>query len=385
MIILEYRLWCTTDSKWETVFLPEGDPEPILCPTDTGHTVDTNLTSVVSTTGGTAPVTADGTPFVAERELILGREAFVRVDNGSELMNIDGLAAGSPVVLWNGGGAGDTGADWTPSGAGSETAGAMHSGTNGWDTGATAQNDTTVFDNGSMIDVAGLYDQIDIWVNPQSFPPGSRLHARWRDDVDANVGDQLRIDQYAPNMDIGVYQQISIPIADFNLTGDAQKLRIRYSNKAGQHYYFDDIELVASAGGGPYTFRLEAPDALTRYHLTMAVLLLSAPTTGWTRNAFANIVGGLNRGLVMRHRKKSTSEVIWKFITKNNVQLFGQYHPQEDFAFSDDELLVGFMVKPGKASVIVTDDDVLEFVVRDKLDTIPEMRAYAHFGTEVLS
>ena len=42
------------------------------------------------------------------------------------------------------------------------------------------------------------------------------------------------------------------------------------------------------------------------------------------------------------------------------------------------------MVKPGNASVIITDDEVLEFVVRDKLDTIPEMRAYAHFGVEVL-
>jgi hypothetical protein len=331
------------------------------------------------------PRSADGTQRVAKQNLRLGREAFVRVDNGSELMNIDGLAGGAPVVLWNGGGAGDTGADWTPSGEGSETAGAMHSGTNGWDTGATAQNDTTVFDNGSMIDVAGDYDQIDIWVNPQAFPPGARLHVRWRDDVDANVGDQLRIDQYAPNMDLGVYQQISIPIGDFNLTGNAQKLRLRYSNAAGQHYFFDDIELVASDGAGPYTFRLEAPDALTKYHLTMAVLLLSAPTAGWTRNAFSNITGGLNRGLIMRHRKKSTSEVLTKFITKNNVQLFGQYHPQEDFAFADDELLVGFMVKPGNASLIVTDDDVLEFVVRDKLDTIPEMRAYAHFGVEDLT
>ena len=327
---------------------------------------------------------SDRSMVIADRELGLGREAFVRVDNGSELMNVDGLAAGGAVVLWNGGGAGDTGADWTPSGTGAETAGSMHAGTNGWDTGVAAMNDTTVFDAGSMLDIKGTYDQIDLWMNPQAFPPGSRLHIRWRDDVDANVGDQLRLDQYASNMDLDVYQQVSIPIGDFNLPGNAQKLRIRYSNAAGQHYYFDDIELVASAGGGPYTFRLEAPDAITRYHLTMGVLLISAPTAGWTRNAFANIVGGLSRGLIMRHRKKSTSEVLWKFISKNNVQLFGQYHPQESFAFADNELLVGFMVKPGNASVIITDDEVLEFVVRDKLDTIPEMRAYAHFGVEVL-
>ena len=280
---------------------------------------------------------ANGNQIFADRELTLGREAFVRTDNGSELMNIDGQAAGAPVVLWNGGGAGDTGADWNPSGNGSETAGAVHSGTNGWDTGVSSVNDTTVFDNGSMLDVKGTYDQIDIWVNPQAFPPGARLHVRWRDGANANVGDQLRIDQYAPNMDIGVYQQISIPIADFNLTGDAQKLRIRYSNAAGQHYFFDDIELVASNGAGPYRFRLEAPDALTRYHLTMGVLLISAPASGWNRNAFADIVGGLNRGLIMRHRRKSTSETLWRFVTNNNVQLLGQKHPQESLADSDNQ------------------------------------------------
>ena len=326
---------------------------------------------------------SDGTLRTAFQNLRLGREAFVRVDNGTELMNVDGRAGGTPDVLWNGGGAGDTGADWTPSGTGSETAGSMRTGTNGWDTGVAAANATTVFDNGSMIDLAGTYDQLDIWVNPQAFPPGARLHARWRDDLDANVGDQIRLDQLAPNMDLGVYQQISVPIADFNLTGNVQKLRLRYSNAAGQHYFFDDIELVASSGAGPYRFRLEAP-ASTNYHLTMAVLQVSAPASGWDRDAFANIAGGLNRGLVMRQRRKSDSEVLWNFVTKSNVQLFGQYHPQESFAFADNELLVGFMVKPGKASVVVSDDEVLEFVVRDDLRNIPEMRAYAHFGVENL-
>ena len=327
----------------------------------------------------------DGTLRTANQNLILGREPFLRTDIGTELMSIDGQAAGAPVNLWNGTGPSDTGADWTASGTGSETTGSNHSGTNGWDTGVTAQNDTTVFDNGSMIDVDGTYDQIDFWINPQAFPVGSRLHVRWRDNADANIGDQLRIDQYAVNMDLDVYQQVSIPTADFNLTGDVQKLRIRYSNAAGQHIFFDDIELVASAGGGPYRFRLAAPDADTVYHLSMGVLLISAPESGWTRDAFANIGSGLSRGLIFRHRRLSTSETLWKFVTKNNLQLFGQYHPQESFLFADSELLVGFMVKPGRAGVRITDDEVLEFVVRDDLSTISEMRAYCHFGVEDVS
>ena len=326
----------------------------------------------------------DQSLVIAERELVLGVEPFVRTDDGSELLNVNGVAVGAPVVLWNGTGVSDTGTDWTHSGIGTEQAAANHSGTNGLDTGVAALNDETVFDNGSMIDVATLYDQVDIWVNPQAFPAGSRLQVRWQDDLGANLGNQLRIDQYAPNMDTGVWQKISIPIVDFGLTGNAQKLRIRYGNTAGQHYFFDDIDLISAAAGGPYRFRIEAPDANTVYHLSMAVLMITAPDAGWTSTAFADIVGGLSQGIIMRHRRKSTGDVLWKFVTKNNQQLFGQYHPQESFVFADSKLLVGFMVKPGKAHVAITDDDVLEFVVRDDLSTIPEIRAYCHFGMEVI-
>jgi hypothetical protein len=114
----------------------------------------------------------------------------------------------------------------------------------------------------------------------------------------------------------------------------------------------------------------------------MAVVLISAPEDGWNSSSFANISDGLLRGMIMRHKRLSTGDTLWKFTTKNNIQLFGQFHPQESFAFADNKLLVGFMVKPGKASVIITDDDVLEFVVRDDLRDITEMRAFCHYGVE---
>jgi hypothetical protein len=114
----------------------------------------------------------------------------------------------------------------------------------------------------------------------------------------------------------------------------------------------------------------------------MAVILIAGFFIGWDRSAFGNIASGLLRGLVLRHRRKSTSETLWKFICRNNLQMFGQYHPQEAFTFAGGDLLVGFMVKPGKATCIITEDDVLEFVVRDDLSSISEMRAYFHYGVE---
>lgn len=327
------------------------------------------------------PRTADGTPYSANQELTLGREPFVRSDDGSTVMNVDGNGAGSPVLVWNGTGVDDTGADWTSSGTGSEDAASKHSGTNGWNTGVTAQNDYTVLNNGSLVDVDGSYDELQFWLQVKAYPPGSRFRLRWVDGSDNPVGNTVLVSDYVSGTDFDTWYLVSIPIADFNLTSDVQKLQLLYLNTSGQHFWFDDFALVASSGGGPYRFVIEAP-ADQRWHLSMAVLLLSAPVSGWVSTAFCNIPSGLAKGLVFRHRRKSTGDVLSKFVVRNNLQLFGQYHPQEDATFADDVLLWGFMVKPGKATVIITDDDVLEFVVRDDLSLISEMRAFCHYGVE---
>lgn len=331
------------------------------------------------------PRSGDGSPIVAGQQLTLGRIAFTRSDDNSEVMSVDGKASGSPVNLWNGTGVDDTGSDWTASGEGSETTASKKEGTNGWDTGATTTtNDETVFDNESMIDVNGTYDELEFWMQPKAYPTGSKFRIRFVDSSDNLVGNNVLVDNYVSNMDLDVWQKVSIPISDFNLDGNVQKLQFRYRNAVGQHFWFDDIEVTASSGGGPYKFTIEAPDANTLYHVSMATVLLMAPTSGWNSDAFGNIASGLDKGLLLRHRRKSTSEVLWRFNCRNNLQLFGQYHPQEAFAFADNEQLVGFMVKPGTASVIITDDDVLEYVVRDDLSSVTEIRAFCHYGTEVI-
>ena len=49
MIQQTYRVWCSTDSKWEFVTQDKGLAVPTVCPTNGGHTVDTNLTSIIGT------------------------------------------------------------------------------------------------------------------------------------------------------------------------------------------------------------------------------------------------------------------------------------------------------------------------------------------------
>ena len=325
---------------------------------------------------------ADGTPQVGKQNLSLFIPAFQRVDNGSENMAVDGSSAGIPTIVWNG-----ESTYWTPTGTsqGSSSSSAAHSGSDGWDTGVVAANTFTRFDRGADYDIEGNYDELSFWMQPKAYPPGSRLRVRWRNAADDWVSDGLRIEDYVTNMDLNVWQRVQIPMADFNFTGNADKLSFDYRNVANQRFWFDDIKVNTASGGGPYRFHVAAPDATVRYHLTMAVVIIAAPGTNWDPTAFANIASGLENGLLLRHRRLSNSEVLWKFNSKDNVDLFGRFHPQDDITFSNGDLLVGFMVKPGQASVVVTDDDILEWVVRDDLSTLSVVRAYAHFGKEVVS
>jgi hypothetical protein len=169
----------------------------------------------------------DGSHIVAERILRLGRDAFTRTDDNSELMSIDGRAAGAADVLWNGTGAEDTGGDWSRSGIGSESTESKKTGTNGLDTGVAALNDKSVFDYGSMFDLAGTYSTLEFWMQPKAYPVGSNFRVRWVDSNNDQVGGQCNVADYVPNMDVDVWQQVSIPIDDFNLGGNVQKLQLR--------------------------------------------------------------------------------------------------------------------------------------------------------------
>jgi len=361
-------------ADWQAAF-----PSSTLVPGE-----DTALANIVGLGATLQPRSADGTPVTASQNLTLGQLAFTRTDDGTEPMNVNGAATGTPLVLWNGTGAADTGGDWTHEAQGTETAPADRgTGTNGLDSGIRTAGQESRFSNGANTPIDGTYDTLRFWMNPQAYPTGSELRVRWKTLGGGTPGLKLDVSNYVTNMDIGVWQQVEIPIVDFNLGAtDVAKILFEYGVKGGQHFYLDDIELLNAGGGGPYTYRVAADDALSSHHVSMIVFLVSGPSAGWTSTTFANIAA-LPNGLILRQRRLSDGEVLWSFNSKDNVELFGRYHPQDDIEFADGTLLVGFMVKPGKASIVITDDDVLEFVVRDDLSALSASRAFAHFGTEV--
>lgn len=311
---------------------------------------------------------------VIQTEYRLGQASFLRTVDGIAAMNVNGSSSGTPTMIWDG-----EGSYWTPGDQGSAETYAAKTGSYGWDSSPTSLGQDTKFDHGDNFDVTA-FDTLEFWMQPKAYPSGSDLQVLWRTSGGANPGNVLSVEDYVTNMDLDVWQHVVIPIEDFELGADVDKVLFKYASKGGQQFWYDDIKLNTAAGGGPYIYRVAPEDPAVAYYLTMAVVLLSAPSSEWDHDSFANIANGIDNGLLLRHRRLSTAEVLWAINSKDNADLFGRYHPQDEIVFADNVTLFGFMIKPGKASIVVTSDDVLEFVVRDNLSSIFQARAFAHYG-----
>jgi hypothetical protein len=320
----------------------------------------------------------DGTALVGKQKLGLGRKAFARIDDATENLNVDGRTAGSEDLVWDG----DTTA-WTLSGYGSATTEAVYEGTYGLDSGVVGNNTQSVFDYGDEVDVTG-YGSLSFWLQPKYFPPQAKLRALWRDGSNGLVGSIVDIGNYVTNMDLNVWQHVEIPIADFNLTANVQRLWLYYY-KGPQRQWIDNIKLKISEGGGPFTFRVSSPIGYV-YHVERIILVISAGDTGWAGSAFANITGGLQNGLLVKYHKiGDTPETYWTLNSRDNVELFGQYEAFNSAVFDNSEQVISFFIKPELSSVILVDDDeVLDIIVRDDLSSLAHVRAFLHFGTEVI-
>jgi hypothetical protein len=328
--------------------------------------------------------TADGTRIISLPQWALGQKPLTRTDNGSEQLNIDGTLSGTPTNVWDGTGAGDTGTDWTRSGEGSESTGAAYEGTNGLDSGVTSENDEMVFNKGSEIDVDGTYNTLQFWLQPKAYPTNSRLRVLWRNGSDALVGNGVLVHNYTSNMDLDVWQLVSIPIADFNLDADVQKLVFRCGNTSGQRYYLDTIEVLA-IGAGPYRFQVAAPDQATVYNVKEVILSLAEENGTWLVGDFSSISGGLANGLILRQRQLSTSDVLWSINMRDNLELFGRLDVRSDVEYGTGVHQFKLALVPHPAVVQVTNDKVIEAVVRDDLTSINGLRAFIQYGEEVIT
>lgn len=301
------------------------------------------------------------------------KRVFADPITGAESMKVDGSASTLDEAIWDG-----EGSYWADPSVGSKTTGSKRTGTYGWDSGTTSQGDKVKFTRSSSFQPSS--DSIEGWINLQALPATVVIQARW-ELSNSGKGNGVDLMDYLPSQDLGVWQHFSIPIADFNLdTESVDEFRLRTLNDDGADYWLDDLKLVSGSGGK--VFRMAAV-GIGRWITESITLVLVAADTGWDSDAFCDIAGGLANGLQLRHRDLAAGENFWKLICTKNIELFGQFEPVIDTAYNDNTRQISFVLKPGSATVKVTANDVLEFLVKDDLTSLVNVRAFAHVGIEV--
>jgi hypothetical protein len=298
------------------------------------------------------------------------KRVFADPTTGAESMKVDGSVDNLDEAVWDG-----ESSFWADPTIGTKTAGAARTGSFGWDSGATSQNDEVKFTRSTPFQPSS--DSIEGWINLQALPASVVIQGRW-ELANSAKGNGIDLMDYLSSQDLGVWQHWSIPIADFNLPAEnVDEFRFRTLNAAGADYYLDDIRLVS--GNGNKTFRMAAV-GVGEWLLEAVTLILVAADTGWNSNAFCNIAGGLAGGLQLRHRDLAGGVNFWKLVATKNIELFGQFDPVVDTSYNDSTRQVSFVLRPGNASVLVTANDVLEFLVKDDLTSLVNARAFAHVG-----
>jgi hypothetical protein len=323
----------------------------------------------------------DGSQVIAARALNLKQTVFVR-DDGVALMNVDGSISGSATIIWNGTGSLDTGGDWTHSQKGVETSGSAYTGSNGLDSGVVLKNDVSRFDGGADQDIAGSYSTLTFWMMPKAYPAGSKLRVRWATAAGGSHGNRLDVENYTSNMDLDVWQKVTIPISDFGLTTAVDKINFRYGIKDGQHFYFDDIKLWQTGSQNFKTYHTTVSGNV-RWHVGHLHLVITAPDAGWNSTGFAN-GSTLENGLLIRCINTGSGETYWNINIKDNVELFGHTHVANDISFADGERTFSLVAEPSPASVVLSGSTRLEMIVRDDISNITAMRGFAHMGVEEL-
>lgn len=69
MDLFKYRVWCETESGWVTAWAPE---QPIVCPNNSGHTIDSNKTTITQKKKDVGPQDISGKSRVQQTSRKLG-------------------------------------------------------------------------------------------------------------------------------------------------------------------------------------------------------------------------------------------------------------------------------------------------------------------------
>ena len=136
--------------------------------------------------------------------------------------------------------------------------------------------------------------------------------------------------------------------------------------------------MTVDGSGGDVTFRVAAP-ANTLWVADTIVLMIQ-DNTGWNSGDFVGRAA-LANGLRIRLRDLNGATNLWGWNLKDNTDLMEKLPLRTITDFANGQTVAIWELKASDdMGFHVTDNEVLEFLVRDDLTSLTKMRAHVHYG-----
>jgi len=315
-------------------------------------------------------------------------KAFTNLDNGSN-MAVAVTFGGTPENVYDG----NDNTYWTGSNiagtAFADSTTQAHTGSNSLRCNAGSTGDTFQMDKGSNLTVSA-YEVVSfqIYVNRRWTVGEVILFYGWDTGLGALVGTQVDLANYCDETSYGVWQAVTIPLADLGLAGgtiDAFRIEIGTTISTAPDFFIDVLQVQESGAGVRY--RVD-PTGGTNYfakelRITLADNVASTVASGTVPGlAYDAFLGAaLTKGLIFRRYVDGVAVTTVPF------------HKLSDFLAAGFE--VSTAVSDGTNTCIVLSAkfaeeipmralDYMELEVNDDLSVLLEMRAFLRGSEETL-
>ena len=190
----------------------------------------------------------------------------------------------------------------------------------------------------------------------------------------APTGIELSIKNYMDTATLNTWQQVDIPMSDFQLTAtqidDLQIRTVDIGRGSPPNYYLDDIQLISStAGTGVYDFRWDVPYG-TEYCLTG--LRFTARTSGKTNLDSSEFFGltSLTNGIELVYR--NDEEVFAALDAREIFDMlsWGDVETHVEGSTNNVTIVVEFRIPLGHFCMSGTNGDFITVKVRDDLTSM---------------
>lgn len=141
------------------------------------------------------------------------------------------------LVVWNGTGMSDTDGDWAHSGYGTESAVAKYSGTYGLDATSFTKDLKIYFEDVAPNHII-YQNTLSMYLNIKEWQSNKDIRIYF------NMGGQVDLSDYLKTYNINVWQNILIPLEDFNISLPVNLKKLTFESKGAMGLYLDNINLV---------------------------------------------------------------------------------------------------------------------------------------------